>query len=241
MVKDSYLMVDAFAQRDNVFTRMDARIKVSLSVLALTAVIALPGFILPLIIFALTSSLMLAVRTPLKIVLGRMLPPVILGFVVFLLMTFFHQGSQVLSLKVLGLELEIYREGLVLGTTVLLRIISSVSILLCLSLTTPVHELGYALLWFRIPRVIVEILLLTYRYLFVLWDEGMRIRQAQAMRLGYPDWRNPAGWKKAVNSTSTLMAMVFIRAYDRAENTFAAMQTRGYNGEVTGQRFKKTA
>ena len=241
MVKESYLMVDALAQRDNVFTRIDTRVKVFLSVLALAAVVGLPGFKLPLIIIALLSAVMLSIRTPFKIVLGRMLPPVVLGFVVFLFMTFFHQGSQVLSLKIFGQELQIYREGLILGTTVLLRIISSVSILLCLSLTTPVHELGYALIWFRIPRVIVEILLLTYRYLFVLWDEGMRIRQAQAMRLGYPDWRNPAGWKKAVNSTSTLMAMVFIRAYDRSEHTFSAMQIRGYNGDIAGQRYKKTA
>jgi len=241
MVKESYLMVDALAQRDNVFTRIDTRVKVFLSVLALAAVVGLPGFKLPLIIIVLMSAVMLSIRTPFKIVLGRMLPPVVLGFVVFLFMAFFHQGSQVLSLNIFGQELQIYSEGLILGTTVLLRIISSVSILLCLSLTTPVHELGYALIWFRIPRVIVEILLLTYRYLFVLWDEGMRIRQAQAMRLGYPDWRNPVGWKKAVNSTSTLMAMVFIRAYDRAEHTFSAMQIRGYNGDIAGQRYKKTA
>ncbi|MBU7007045.1 cobalt ECF transporter T component CbiQ [Phosphitispora fastidiosa] len=241
MVKESYLMVDAFAQRDNTFTRMDARVKVLVSVLALAAVVGLPGFKLPLFIFALTAALMLVIRVPFKIIVGRMLPPVILGIVVFIFMALFHQGSQVFSLEIQGWEIKIYGEGLILGTTVLLRIISSVSILLCLSLTTPVHELGYALIWFRIPRVIVEILLLTYRYLFVLWDEGMRIRQAQAMRLGYPDWRNPAGWKKAVNSTSTLMAMVFIRAYDRAENTFSAMQIRGYNGDIAGQRYKKTA
>jgi energy-coupling factor transporter transmembrane protein EcfT len=37
------------------------------------------------------------------------------------------------------------------------------------------------------------------------------------------------------------MAMVFIRAYDRAENSFSAMQIRGYNGDFAGQRYKKTA
>ncbi|PKM81087.1 MAG: cobalt ECF transporter T component CbiQ [Firmicutes bacterium HGW-Firmicutes-14] len=237
MVKDSYILVDALAQRDNVLTRMDARLKVILSVAALAVVIGLPGFTFSLGVLAAAWAAILAVRIPLRFIIGRTLPPLALSLVVLGLMLFLQNGQPLFTLEIAGFKLTGYKEGLILGSTILLRINASVSVLMFLSVTTPVHELGYALVWFRVPKVIVEILLLTYRYLFVLWDEGMRIRQAQTLRLGYPKWNSPAGWRLALKSTCTLMAMVFIRAYDRAECTFSAMQVRAYNGEITGSNY----
>jgi len=238
MVKESYFMIDAFAQRDNLFTRMDARIKVLFCIAALSAIIGLPGYKLSLAVIASMSVVMVFLRTPVRMIAGRIIPPLLFGLVVFGFMLFFQKGHPLFTLDIAGFQLVGYSEGLYLGITVLTRIVASVSILLFLSITTPVHELGYALIWLRFPKVIVEILLLTYRYLFVLWDEGVRIRQAQTLRLGYPAGKDISGWKRALNSTCTLMGIVFIRAYDRAESTFAAMQVRAYNGEITGNAYK---
>ncbi len=238
MIRESYLMVDAIAQQDNLFTRMDARIKVLLCTLTLVAVIGIPGFRLPLGVFALVMAALLTIKTPVKLVIGRVVPPMIFGLIIFGLLTFFQSGQQMFVISIAGFKLVGHSEGFYLGLTVLTRIAASVSVLLFLSVSTPVHELGYALMWMRVPEVIVEILLLTYRYLFVLWDEGMRIRQAQTLRLGYSSERNIQAWKHSVKSTSTLMAMVFIRAYDRAESTFSAMQTRAYNGKTSGRNYK---
>lgn len=238
MIKESYLMVDALVQKDNLFTRMDARVKVIYCLLSLLAVIGLPGIRLPLAVFALAVVAMLAIKTPVRLIAGRIIPPLTLGIALFVFMLFTNGSQEFFTVNIAGWQLTGYREGLLLGLTVLARIAGSVSILMFLSVTTPVYELGYALIWLKMPRVIVEILLLTYRYLFVLWDEGMRIRQAQTMRLGYPDWRNVKGWLMAFKSTCTMMGMVFIRAYDRAESTFAAMQVRAYNGEVAGSGYK---
>jgi len=238
MIKESYLMVDALVQKDNLFTRMDARMKVVFCLLSLTAVIGLPGIKLPLTVLALMLAAMSMIKTPARLILGRMLPPLAFGLVVFCFMLFTQGGHQLFAFNIAGWQLAGYREGFDLGLTLLARIAGSISILLFLSVTTPVHELGYALIWLRMPRVIVEILLLTYRYLFVLWEEGTRIRQAQALRLGYPEWRNINGWKLAVKSTCALMGMVFIRSYDRAESTFSAMQVRAYNGNIAGNGYK---
>ena len=239
MIKESYLMVDALAQRDNLFTRTDARIKVALSILAFAAILGFLGFKFPTGIFILTVAAMLFIKTPAKLMVGRILAPMVLGTAVFLFLLFFQGGYPIFTVHIFGLKLVGYREGLLLGTTVLTRIAASVSLLLLLSVTTPIHELGYALIWMRFPKVIVEIMLLTYRYLFVLWDEGLRIRQAQILRMGYPNRRSLDGWKLSLKSTSTLMGMVFIRAYDRAESTFSAMQVRAYNGNMTGNHYEK--
>ena len=236
MIKESYLMVDAIAQKDNVFTRTDARVKVLLCIIALAGVLGWPGFELPLGVLALTLISMLVIKTPVKLMFGRIIPPLALGLAVFCLMLFSRGTHPLFIVQTAIFKLVAYREGFFLGATVLARIAGSVSILLFLSVTTPVHELGQALISFRVPRVLVEILLLTYRYIFVLWDEGIRIREAQTLRLGYPTWNSIAGWKRALKSTSTLMGMIFIRAYDRAERTFAAMQVRAYNGNSGGTK-----
>lgn len=237
MIKESYFAVDALTQRDNLFTRMDARVKVILSITALIVLFAIPGVKFALGLAGLIMAALFLIRIPLKLVIGRIAVPLIFGIFVFLLLLFFQNGQPVFTLHVLGSNIAGTQEGFILGTTILARITASVSLLLFLSVTTPVHELGYALIYLRFPKVIVEILLLTYRYLFVLWDEGMRIRQAQTLRMGYPDGRGIGTWKRSVKSISTLMAMVFIRAYDRAESTFDAMQVRAYNGNVTGGHY----
>lgn len=238
MIKESFLIIDAIAQRDNLFTRMDARVKVFLCVFILAAVTAVPGFRLPISVLTLALTAALVIKTPFKLILGRLVPPLVFG-IFFLVIMLFSEGSHHLfSIEVFGFRFNGYSEGLNLGITVLARIIASMSVVLFLSVTTPIYELGRAMMWFRIPKVIVEILLLTYRYIFVLWDEGMRIRDAQLLRLGYSVGKGFHGWKKSISSTFTLMGMVIIRAYDRADHTFSAMYLRGYNGGMTGNSYK---
>lgn len=232
MVKESYRMIDALAQVNNVFTRMDARIKVVFSIITLGAVIAISGYRLSLVVFVLALAAMLAIKIPARLIMARVAPPMVLGFIFFSVLVFFRGQQPLFDLQLLSFHLVGYREGFFLGLTVLSRVAASVSLLMFLSVTTPVQTLGYALYWLKVPRVIVEILLLTYRYIFVLWDEGTRIREAQTLRLGYPSPGSLAGWKLVLRSTCTLMGMVFIRAYDRAESTFSAMQTRAYNGNT---------
>lgn len=238
MLKESYFIVDQLAQKKNVFTNMDARTKVILCMVFLAAVIGLPGYRLQLGVFLISAVSLLLIRVPIKLMVSRIVPPVILGVFVFCFMLFLETGHQMFAINIAGFKLIGYREGFYHGLTVLTRIAGSVSILLFLSVSTPIYELGYALVWLRFPKVLVEILMLTYRYLFVLWDEGLRIRQAQTLRLGYPSWRNPTRWKKAIGSTISLVGMVFIRAYDRADSAFSAMQVRAYDGTTLGKGYK---
>lgn len=238
MVKESYLMVDALTQKDNLFTRMDARIKVIMSIAVFIAVIGISGFKFSGGIFILALAAIVLIRTPFKVIIGRIAGPFVLGLIVLSLLIFLQGSHQLFAIDFGGFKLVGYREGFLMGATIFARIAACVTVLLLLSVTTPVHELGYALIWMKVPTVIVEILLLTYRYLFVLWDEGMRIRQAQTLRLGYPNVKKVDGWKQSVKSTSTLMGMVFIRAYDRAESTYSAMQLRAYNGDISSKNYK---
>jgi cobalt/nickel transport system permease protein len=77
-------------------------------------------------------------------------------------------------------------------------------------------------------------LMLTYRYIFVLLDESHKMLTAMAAR----------GFKGGLNvntlfSAGKLIAMLFIRSSDRAERVYSAMVSRGYEGKInTPAEFK---
>ncbi len=115
------------------------------------------------------------------------------------------------------------RQGLEIGS----RILGGMGVLLFFSLTTPLPELMRAARYFRFPPVLVELALIMYRYIFLLLEEGGRIRQAQRARLGF------TGLRTSVRSAGILGGMLVLRTYDRAERSFAAMRCRGYRGALT--------
>ena len=76
------------------------------------------------------------------------------------------------------------------------------------------------------PALLVQLLLLTYRYTFLLADELQRLRLALRLR-GY---RNRADWRSyqvVAAATGTLL----VRGADRAERVAAAMRCRGFDGQ----------
>ena len=101
------------------------------------------------------------------------------------------------------------------------------SVLLFFSLTTPLPEMMRAAHFFRCPSVLVELALIMYRYIFLMFEEATRIRSSQKSRLGYASFQN------TLRSFSTLGGMLLLRSYDRAERNFAAMRCRGYRGVMT--------
>jgi cobalt/nickel transport system permease protein len=94
-------------------------------------------------------------------------------------------------------------------------------------MSTPVNKLLLAISWFKIPKIFVELGLIIYRYIFVLIEEMVTIKDAQRTRLGYHNWR------QSMRSLGTLGGSLILRAYDRAERVFEAMVARGYTGAMT--------
>jgi cobalt/nickel transport system permease protein len=74
------------------------------------------------------------------------------------------------------------------------------------------------------PRVMTMILSFMYRYLFVLVDEVMRLKQARDSRsFGGSRW-----WQLRV--IGNMVGTLFIRSYERGERVYAAMLARGFDG-----------
>jgi cobalt/nickel transport system permease protein len=131
------------------------------------------------------------------------------------------------------LTLTISGEGLRLFTTIALKSWISVQAALLLAFTTPFHELVDALRQLRLPAIMVAIISFMYRYLAVLADEATRMTRARAARSAAPDRGRGGGsiaWRARV--TGGLVGSLFLRSYERSERIYAAMQARGFEGEV---------
>jgi cobalt/nickel transport system permease protein len=131
------------------------------------------------------------------------------------------------------LTLTVSGEGLRQFATIALKSWISVQAALLLAFTTPFHELIDGLRQLRLPRILVAIISFMYRYLGVLGDEASRMSRARASRSAVPEDGRRGGsilWRARV--TGAMVGSLFLRSYERGERIYAAMQARGFEGEI---------
>jgi len=220
------LFSDIFARRDNLFTRMDARVKLVIAFSAILAVIFSSQVYLPVGMCIVCTSTMLAVGLPARIVLVRLASPLGIVIVLIVLKAFVTAGAPVFSFTLFGVDLAATREGLSKGALLGSRVLGSVSVVLLLGAVTPAFKVFRALRWFGVPESWVEIALLVYRYVFAVLDLTTEIADAQRVRLGYSNLRN------TMNSVGVLAGTVITRSMDQAMRTYDAMVLRGYDGRI---------
>jgi cobalt/nickel transport system permease protein len=146
-------------------------------------------------------------------------------------LVFTVQEQIVATLQLGPLTLTISAEGLRRFLTIAIGSWLSVQIALLLAFTTPFHDLIDALRELRVPRVMIAIISFMYRYLAVLTDEGSRMTRARDARsaLGASGGGGTVVWRATV--TGRMVGSLFLRAYERSERIYAAMQARGFEGE----------
>jgi cobalt/nickel transport system permease protein len=108
----------------------------------------------------------------------------------------------------------------------LLRSILCLLILVLLTNTTRFVELLRGLRKLGCPRILVANLSFLYRYLFVLSDEVMRMRQARdSRRVGR------SGVLAELRTFGSMLGTLMVRSFERADHMYHAMLSRGFSGE----------
>jgi len=222
--------------------RLDGRVKFVLVIAfiltaSLTPMGAWPVYIL---LFAVLLSVEILSALGVGYVLKR--ANLALPFVLAALpVVFTTKGTALFSLPVGTWTLTASIEGLERFASVALKSWLSVQAAIVLTASTPFPELLQAMRAVGIPRLLVAMFGLTWRYLFVLVDEGMRLMRARAARSGVnpaletrgrPKVREGGGvvWRARV--TGGMAGSLFLRAFERSDRIYIAMLSRGYDGEV---------
>ena len=122
--------------------------------------------------------------------------------------------------------------GLTFFATVILKSWLSVTAAVLLTSTTPAYNLLASLRWLRLPAILVSIVMLMYRYLFVLVDEVQRLMRARTARSAAIDSNSGGSLMWRAKGTGGMAGSLFIRTLDRSDRIYLAMLARGYDGNI---------
>ncbi len=212
---------------------VSARVKLPATVSMLVLVLLSGSIVFPVSVALLCLAGAIWNEVPLKQYIRRFSEPAFIASVIFILKAFSPGEDVLLTLPIFGWKLMITSQGLLEGTLIGTRVLASVSLLILLGLTTPFTKLLSALSWLKVPKTFVDILMLAYRYIFVLMDDAQVIYKSQKNRLGY------AGLLRGLRSFGTLTGSVMLRALDQSITTTTAMVQRGYTGSFHYQQDNK--
>jgi cobalt/nickel transport system permease protein len=224
--------LDRYVEGGSIFHRSDARLKFVLTIAAILSISLLPvGAFAALGIawLVLVTCSATAGLGPFRLSRAAVIA---LPFTLAAFPLIFTRPEDILGTVALGpLTLTISGEGLRMFATIATKSWLSVQVALLLAFTTPFHDLVDALRELRLPRIMVAIISFMYRYLAVLTDEASRMLRARDARSADPDGRGGGSIRWRATVTGRMVGSLFLRAYERSERIYAAMQARGFEGE----------
>jgi cobalt/nickel transport system permease protein len=228
--------LDPYIHSDSPLHRLDARVKLSfiLALILLTSLLPVGAWLSYLLIWLILLALSLFSKLGIALVLKRALVaiPFVLAAVPLL---FTGPDPKVTLFSVNHWDFIISQTGLVRLISIGLKSWLSVQAAIILSATTPFSKIAVALRALRLPKLFVSILSLMWRYLFMMVDQTVRLIRARASRSGTTQDRTglkPGGslrWRARV--TGGMAGNLFLRSLERSDRVYAAMLSRGYDGE----------
>ncbi len=224
------MLQERYEAGDSRLHRLDARVKVVVSLLLILGILLTPER--ALIAYPLLWALIAGLAAAGSVGVGRLarLGSLALPFVLTAVaLPFTLPGHPV---AVLG-GLTVSDAGLLRFASILLKSWLSVQVALLLALTTPFTDLLWAFGSLRLPETLIAIIGFMYRYLYTLGDEAQRLIRARSARSATLPGHKSGGsliWR--ARSAGGMVGSLFLRSYERSERVYAAMLSRGYDGRL---------
>jgi cobalt/nickel transport system permease protein len=226
------LTFDALGGLDSWLGRRDPRWK--LAALLIAAIVVASLRTLPTAAAALTAALALAVLggLPCRWLLAR-LGIVALFLLPFGLLPLLPDASPGWTIG----PLRVSPAGLGLALFLAAKALAMTALVLSLAATSSLPETLKAAQALRVPGLLVQLALLSYRYVFVLAGELARLRVALRVR-GFRSGANLHSYRTIGHVAGILM----LRSAERAERVGQAMRCRGFDGRFRSlTTFRTTA
>jgi len=215
------MLGEPFSVGSSQIHRLDPRIKVIFATVYSFIVALSDQF--PTLLAALFLSFLLigAARFNLRDVARRvaLVNGLILLFWVVLPLTF--EGEPLFYLGPLAAS----KEGVLLSARITVRSNAILLAFIALVASSSISTLGYALNRLYVHQKLVHLLLMTYRYVFVIEQEYQRLNRAARIR-GFKPKTNMHTYK----AFAYFIGMIFVRSSARAERIHQAMLCRGFKG-----------
>ncbi|MGD8241954.1 MAG: cobalt ECF transporter T component CbiQ [Desulfobacterales bacterium] len=215
------MLAEPLAHGDSFIYRIDPRLRVVAAAVFSCTVAVFESF--PALTLASAAALALLLCSGLdRPAVGRRLA-VVAGFLVllWLILPLTYEGPVIARMG----RFALYREGVALAARISLKSLAIIAVFTALAATMPIGTLGQTLGRLRVPDKLIYLLLMCYRYIFVIEQEYQRLMTAMKIRGFRPRTR-----LHTYRSYAYLVGMLFVRAAARADRVHQAMRCRGFNG-----------
>lgn len=225
---------DRYQTGESLIHRLDARVKVVVTVLFILSNVLLPdgAWLAFLLGWAMILAVNLLAGLKWNYALKRSF--IALPFALAAITSIFAiSGQPVFTLNLGSWHFTATEAGLIRFASIVVRSWLSVQMAILLTATTQFSDLMHALRHLRVPQLLVAVISFMYRYLFVLADEAMRLMRAREARSARPAGaRGGSGgtlfWRAKV--AGYMVGQLFLRSYERSDRVYNAMLARGYQG-----------
>jgi len=215
--------IDKYAGLHSVFHSWDPRVKIISLTFLIISIAFLPNLLLASVGFIIAIVFVFLSKIPFTFVLKQL--QWVMGFLLFFLivMPMTVAGDEIVKINFITISWK----GLNLALLITLRAISICLLIFPMVGTTKFHKSLKALQRLKFPNKLIQIIMFTYRYIFIIMGEARKMFTAAKARL----------FKKRTNIFTlkiigNLTGMLFIRAFERTQRIYSAMASRGYNGSL---------
>lgn len=180
------------------------------------------------IFFIMSFIVTILAKIPIKAYLKMYLIPIsfiFLSLIAFIFNISNNDTNSLFSIKVFKFFILIREDSLIQAITLMTRAISSISCSYFLILTTPFNSLIKILLKYKIPVLLIELTMLTYRFIFILLEEISQIYRAQDLKFGYNTMKN------SFNSLGLLLRTLIVRMIKRYKDMVVSLESKNYDNK----------
>lgn len=232
------------ASRHSFTHNLDARVKLVLVLLMIILVVAYPvtwGILYVAVPFGLIiAGLWFLSTLPLKTYITRLIMTLPFGFFIIFFQIFFKNNhySTATEVSLPFPFFPVYYESVEFASILLIKFLLCISAILLLSSTTPVQEMLKAGRRLGLPSVMALSLGMMIRYLFLFASMYTQIHHALHGR-NFDPWTRNLPYRYRLRTLGYAMGVLFLRAYEQGERTYAAMLCRGYGSHALDHMLKK--
>ena len=215
--------IDKYADLHSIFHSWDPRLKIVSLTLLIISIALLPDLLLASLGFTIAVILVFLSRIPFTFVLKQLRWVMLFILFFFIVMPLTVAGDDIVRISFITISWK----GLKLASLIALRAISICLLIFPMIGTAKFHKSLKALQRLRLPDKLIQMIMFTYRYIFVFIGEMERMNTAAKARL----------FRKKTNistleTISNLTGMLFVRGFNRTHRVYNAMASRGYSGSL---------
>jgi cobalt/nickel transport system permease protein len=206
--------------------------KLLLTISLLLVSLISPTVVVPLVVLCVGLTLLLITgraRMPRAMLLALIdgLVVVAIGSLIIALVT---AGNTVWTLWIGSFGLVLTDEGISLAALVFLRAAAGISLMLFFASSTPIPHMAQALRQLHVPRELAELIILVYRYSFLVLEQYEKMMLAANCRLGL------RGFRTSLRTLSQVAVGMFVRSIGVAERAQISLQCRNFRGDFPPYR-----